>query len=81
MVGYLVTCNSTENWHLKEDVVNITDRNSIYASCERLVGYTYYKVQLFAFLNSDDGSAINPVVLYRSEAVIVRTLEGGTTCK
>lgn len=74
--GYLVACNSTEDWHI-EDVLVITDETATSATCERLVGYTSYQVQVFSFLNSDDG--IISVVMYRSETVVVRTLEGGMT--
>ncbi|XP_031570637.1 uncharacterized protein LOC116304951 isoform X2 [Actinia tenebrosa] len=72
VLGYLITCNSTDDWHriISYAIAGNMTKN---ASCHRLVGLTNYKVQVFAVVaNITDGS----MMMYKSNPVEIKTLEG-----
>ncbi|XP_031570660.1 uncharacterized protein LOC116304983 [Actinia tenebrosa] len=72
VLGYFITCNSTDDWHRTASYA-IADNKTKTASCHRLVGLANYKVQVFAVgTNATDGS----MMMYKSNPNEIKTLEG-----
>lgn len=68
VIGYVISCNSTETRFFNESLQSANNKTTAY--CNHLVRNTRYKVQVFAYLKRlPDGQTR----IYRSAPVYVRT--------
>jgi hypothetical protein len=77
IVGYLITCNSTDDWHRTVSYA-VAGNKSLSGVFHHLIGLTHYKVQVFAVLTKvTDGR----MMMYKSMTVELSTIEGGELAK